>query len=87
MTGAREIMRALDAVYQPHGYNVGLNVGEAGGAGIREHLHLHVVPRWRGDTNFTTVTGDLRVIPESLENAWEKLQEAMASLAGGGRSA
>ncbi len=84
MHGARTVMRAIETVYRPHGYNIGLNVGEAGGAGIREHLHLHVVPRWRGDTNFTTVTGDLRVIPESLEDARDKLYEAMRRLTTGG---
>jgi len=85
MQRARTVMRALDLVYRPDGYNVGLNVGEAGGAGIREHLHLHVVPRWRGDTNFTTTTGELRVVPESLESAWEKLHDALMDPAEGGR--
>ena len=84
MRGARTVMRALQTVYRPDGFNVGINVGEAAGAGIRDHLHMHIVPRWRGDTNFTTVTGDLRVVPESLESAWEKLNEAMTRLAAGG---
>ncbi len=77
MQGARLMMRALEIVYRPHGFNLGINVGEAGGAGIEEHLHLHVVPRWRGDTNFMTGTGGVRVIPESLESAHEKLKEVM----------
>lgn len=77
MQGARLMMRALEIVYQPHGFNLGINVGEASGAGIEEHLHLHVVPRWRGDTNFMTGTGDVRVIPESLEAAHEKLKGAL----------
>lgn len=77
MRGAQLLMRALQEVYAPHGFNLGINVGEAGGAGIEEHLHLHVVPRWHGDTNFMTVTGGVRVIPESLEAAHEKLVAAL----------
>ncbi len=77
MQGAQLLMRALKEVYAPHGFNLGINVGEAGGAGIEEHLHLHVVPRWHGDTNFMTVTGSVRVIPESLEAAHEKVGAAL----------
>lgn len=80
MRGAQLLMRALIEVYAPHGFNLGINVGEAGGAGIEEHLHLHVLPRWRGDTNFMTTTGGVRVIPESLESAHEKLKAALRRL-------
>ena len=77
MVGARELVEILTEQYSPHGFNIGFNVGEAGGAGIREHLHLHVVPRWRADTNFIDVLGKTRVLPESIDQTFERLRSAI----------
>ena len=64
---AQRIETALEALYHPQGYNLGMNIGRAPGAGIADHLHMHVLPRWIGDTNFMTTTGETRVEPEELE--------------------
>lgn len=67
-------VRVLKEVMSPEGFNVGINVGRAGGAGISEHLHLHIVPRWEGDTNFMTCLAETRVTPEELSVTCEKLK-------------
>ncbi len=68
--------RALRAAYQPHGINFGINMGRAAGAGAAGHLHIHLVPRWHGDTNFMSATADTRVLPESLADSFARLQRA-----------
>jgi ATP adenylyltransferase len=79
MSLAQKVVRAIERTYHPHGFNLGFNLGEAAGAGIAEHLHLHIVPRWRGDTSFMTVNADVRVIPEDLAETCAKLQRALES--------
>ena len=68
--------QTLDAVMAPHGYNIGFNLGRAAGAGLESHIHLHIVPRWDGDTNFMPVIGETKVIPQHIEEVWEKVTEA-----------
>ena len=69
-----ESQRILSDVYQPDGFNVGMNFGRVAGAGVADHYHLHVVPRWSGDSNFMTVTARTRVVPEDLDVTFDKLQ-------------
>jgi len=75
---AQATERALRGVYHPDGLNFGLNLGESAGAGVANHIHMHGLPRWSGDTNFMTVTAETRVLPETLDITWSRLRPALA---------
>ena len=70
----KQATRALTEIYQPEGFNLGMNLGKAGGAGVAGHFHMHVLPRWFGDVNFMTAIGQTRAIPESLRTTYDKLK-------------
>jgi len=74
MALAQQAMLLLEEAYAPHGYNVGFNQGRVAGAGVEHHIHMHVVPRWGGDTNFMPVLADTRVMPQTLEQTYETLK-------------
>lgn len=74
--------RVLSDVYRPDGFNVGMNFGTAAGAGIADHYHLHIVPRWNGDSNFMTVTARTRIVPEELDDTFDKLAPHFRELSG-----
>jgi ATP adenylyltransferase len=70
----RQSLAVLKEVFKPAGFNVGMNLGRVAGAGIADHIHTHIVPRWSGDTNFMPVMADVRVLPEALAESYEKLK-------------
>lgn len=75
MALATRSVQVLREVYNPEGFNLGINLGEAAGAGIADHLHLHVVPRWNGDTNFMSAVGGTRVLPENLQDSYTRITQ------------
>jgi ATP adenylyltransferase len=76
MMMAQRMESILREVYHPDGINLGLNLGEAAGAGVSNHMHIHMLPRWFGDTNFMTVTGETRILPELLLTTWNRLRKS-----------
>ena len=75
---AKQAMSRLEAVYDPEGFNIGVNQGRVAGAGVEGHIHLHVVPRWAGDNNYMPVLADTRVMPQSLEESYDALEGGFA---------
>lgn len=76
---SKRAVTALQNVYNPDGFNIGMNLGHSAGAGVRDHLHMHVVPRWIGDANFIGVIGETRVLPEELSTTYRRVQEQLAA--------
>jgi ATP adenylyltransferase len=75
-------IQALERTMHPHGFNLGMNLGRVAGAGIQDHLHYHLVPRWNGDTNFMFIVGQTKVLSESLQEGWERLRNEFRELTG-----
>jgi len=80
MRVARQTERILEEVYHPDGFNLGMNLCEAAGAGVEQHVHLHMLPRWKGDANFMSTVGNTRIIPEALEDTYTKVKNEFLRL-------
>jgi len=73
-------IQILKTILHPHGFNIGMNIGKIGGAGVEDHVHFHIVPRWTGDTNFMPILGKTKIVPEYLEKTYDQLHPAFADL-------
>jgi ATP adenylyltransferase len=71
-----ESLKTIESLYKPQGFNVGANIGSIAGAGVADHVHFHIVPRWAGDTNFMTTVGEARVLPEELSQTYQRLKDS-----------
>ncbi len=76
----QDCVKVLEKTFKPEGFNIGINLGRVAGAGIKDHVHLHIVPRWEGDTNFMPVLADVRVIPEHISKTYNTLKERFSQL-------
>jgi ATP adenylyltransferase len=76
---AQRMQTIMENLYHPHGYNVGMNLGSAAGAGIAGHLHMHVLPRWFGDASFMSTVGETRIEPEELDVTYQRMSQALAT--------
>jgi ATP adenylyltransferase len=83
MSVTQQAVGAIDAVYRPDAFNVGMNLGREAGAGVPEHLHVHVVPRWAGDTNFMPIVSGTKVMPEGIEQTYDRLLPRFQALGAG----
>jgi ATP adenylyltransferase len=74
---AARVEKAMRGIYKPDGLNIGMNLGQAAGAGVAGHIHMHILPRWSGDASFITTIGETRVLPEALETTYDRLRQAL----------
>ena len=77
MKVVKKMIKVLKKILKPDGFNIGINIGKQAGAGVEEHLHIHIIPRWRGDTNFMPICFDTKIIPQSLKDLAQKIKKCL----------